>query len=182
MSKLLCLACWLGLVMLLSFPNNPTQSAISWHTSSVGGFSRSLPRSFPFFFSSLQDKVVSATLLPAFLLGALAIHDPWTNNPSTNQRNHGSASCTGAAVWFLGLGSYGPGLVFPCSDAAACNGWLKIYMQSAEDVIKERLQVEGQVKADVLALVWAGSKFNSCLFSESSHAGCKCIHRILRRF
>ena len=37
----------------------------------------------------------------------------------------------------------------PCSDAVACDGWLKIYMQSAEDVIKERLQVEGQVKADV---------------------------------
>ena len=36
-----------------------------------------------------------------------------------------------------------------CSDAVACDGWLKIYMQSAEDVIKERLQVEGQVKADV---------------------------------
>ena len=36
-------------------------------------------------------------------------------------------------------------------------------MQSAEDVIKERLQVEGQVKADVLALVWAGSKFYNCI-------------------
>ena len=110
-----------GSTHVFSFPNDPNQSATS-HTSSVGGFSRSHPRSFPFFFSSLQDKVVSATLLPAFLLGVLATQDPWTNNPSTNQRNHGSDPWTGTAVWFLGLGSYGPGLVFPCSDAVACDG------------------------------------------------------------
>ena len=153
------------------------------------------PRSFPFFFQFSSGQSGVGNFAAGILLGALATQDPWTNNPSTNQRNHGSTSWTGTAVWFLGLGSYGPGLVFPCSDAAACNGWLKIYMQSAEDVIKERLQVEGQVKADVglttnfFPSAWCfenACALSTCddyiLVSESSHGGCKCIHRILRRF
>ena len=61
-------------------------------------------------FSSGQSGV--GNFAAGIFVGSPSYQDPWKNNPSTNQRNHGSAPWTGTAVWFLGLGSYGPGLVF----------------------------------------------------------------------
>lgn len=170
-----------GSTHVFSFPNDPNQSAIS-RTSSVGGFSRSLSQIIPLFFQFSPGQSGVGNFAAGIFVGSPSYPgsmDKQPINKSTKpwKRPMDRHSCV--VPW--------PGFLWscpciPCSDAVACSGWLKIYMQSAEDVIKERLQVEGQVKADVLALAWAGSKFYNCLFSESPHAGCKCIHRILRRF
>lgn len=55
------------------------------------------------FLGSLQDKVVSATLLPAFLLGALAtrIHGQTTHQRinETMEAPHGQAQLCGSLAW-----------------------------------------------------------------------------------